>query len=90
MLSGFIATVRVRCGKSKCRCTHGARHLAHYHVTYSGGVRQRNYVRRDQVAAMREACQAHRELQAQLRAGRAEYKQSLARTREFARMLRSE
>jgi hypothetical protein len=82
--------MRASDGKSNCRCSRGDRHIAHYHVTYSEGVRQRQYVRRDQVSEMRDACRAHRKLRAQLRVGRAEYKQSLARTREFARMLSSE
>lgn len=88
--SGFIARVHIRCGKSNCRCTGGKRHLAHYHVTYSGGVRFRRYIRREFVAEARDACQAHRTLQAQLRAGRAEYKHTLARVREFSRRLRNE
>jgi hypothetical protein len=87
MLPGFVATVRVRCGKTNCRCARGDRHVAHYHVTYCDGVRSRKYVRRDDVLAMLAACEAHRDLQAQLRAGRAEYKQTLARSRELFRML---
>lgn len=59
-------------------------------VMYSSGCRFRRYVRRDDVADVREACQAHRELQAQLRAGRAEYKQLLAQAREFIKLLSSE
>ncbi len=90
MLPGFIASVRVRCGRSNCRCTRGDRHVSHYHVTYSAGIRFRHYVRRNQVEEIRQACQAHRKLQAQLRTGRAEYKRTLAMTREFARMLRNE
>ena len=78
MLPGFVTTVRIRCGKSNCRCARGDRHIAHYHVTYRNGARLRRYVRRDEVADVRKACQAHRELQAQLRAGRTEYKQTLA------------
>jgi hypothetical protein len=85
MLPGFIATVRIRCGKSNCHCAQGERHVAHYHVTYLAGVRVRKYVRRDGVEAMRAACEAHRVLQAQLRAGRAEYKRTLAKMRELIR-----
>jgi len=85
MLPGFIAKARIRCGKSNCRCTRGDRHVAYYHVTYDSGVRVRKYVRRNQVQAMRAACEAHRVLQAQLRAGRAEYKQTLAKMRELIR-----
>jgi hypothetical protein len=90
MLPGFIASVRVRCGKSNCRCAREARHLAYYHVTYSSGVRFRRYVRRDQVADLREACEAHRALQAQLRAGRDDYKRNLANVRELIRSTRNE
>ena len=90
LLPGHVATVRIRCGKPNCCCARGDRHLAYYHVTYSSGVRFRRYVRRDEVAEVREACQAHRELQAQLRAGRAQYKESLAQTRKLAKLLSSE
>jgi|ERR1043165_171994 hypothetical protein len=90
MLSGFVARVKIRCGKSNCRCSRGVRHVAYYHVTYSSGARLRRYVRRDEVSKLREACEAHRELQAQLRAGRAEYRRTLARARELGRMLRNE
>jgi hypothetical protein len=47
----------------------------------------RKYVRRDQLAEVLAACEAHRELQAQLRAGRAEYKESLAQTRKLIKLL---
>ena len=87
MLPGFIASARVRCGKPNCRCSRGARHLAYYHVTYSRGVRFRKYVRRDQVADVRAACNAYRDLQNQLRLGRAEYKRTLARMRELIRRM---
>ena len=87
MLPGFIASVRVRCGKVNCRCKRGTRHLAYYHVTYSRGCRFRKYVRRDQVADVRAACNAYRDLQAQLRAGRAEYKRTLAKMRELIRSM---
>ena len=86
MLPGFVATVRVRCSKANCRCTRGDRHVAHYHVTYCDGVRVRKYVRRGELEQMREACQAHRDLQAQLRAGRAEYKESLAHARKLVKL----
>lgn len=90
MLPGFVATVRIRCGKRNCRCTNGERHIAHYLVSYLGGVRFRKYVRRDQVGEVLAACEAHRELQAQLRAGRAEYKELLAQTRNLGKLLSSE
>jgi len=90
ILPGFVATERVRCGKPNCRCSRDARHLAYYHVTYSGGFRFRKYVRRDQVADVRAACTAYRDLQAQLRAGRAEYRRTLAKMRELIRFFCNE
>jgi hypothetical protein len=90
MLPGFLATVRVRCGKLNCHCSRGARHMAYYHVTYCDGARVRKYVRRDRVQDVRNACQAYRNLQDQLRAGRAEYKQLLAETRNLAKLIGSE
>jgi hypothetical protein len=90
ILPGFVARVRVRCGKPNCRCARGQRHKAYYHVTYADGLRFRRYVRRDRVQEVNEACQAHRDLQAQLRVGRAEYKQTLAQTRKLVKLLASE
>jgi hypothetical protein len=86
ILPGFIARVRVRCGKANCRCTSGARHTAFYRVTYSRGVRVREYVRRNEVDGVRTACETHRVLQAQLRAGRARYKELLAQTRRLIKL----
>jgi len=63
----------------------GDRHIAYYRVRYDSGVRIREYVRRDQLAEVLAACEAHRLLQAQLRAGRAEYKRTLAKMRELIR-----
>jgi hypothetical protein len=90
MLPGFVATVPIRCGKPNCRCTRGDPHVAHYHVSYHSGIRVRKYVRRDQLPEVLAACEAHRNLQAQLRAGRAEYKQLLAQTRNLAKLISSE
>src|SRR5687768_14719443 len=90
MAPGFIAKVRIRCGRPNCRCAHGARHEAYYHVTYLRGFRFRKYLRRDQVAEMREACQAHRALQSQLRSGRAQYRSTLAQARELLRRFSNE
>lgn len=75
ILPGYVACVRVRCGKSNCRCARGQRHVAYYHVTKQGGERERRYIRRAEVEQVRAACQAHRELQAELLAGRRQYSQ---------------
>ena len=87
MLAGYIACVRIRCGKTNCHCSRGNRHTAYYRVTYHRGVRFREYVRRSQLGQVLAACEAHRQLQAQLRAGRAEYKELLAQTRKLVKLL---
>ena len=46
----------------------------------------RKYLRRDQLAEVLAACEAHRQLQAQLRAGRVRYKELLARDRELVKL----
>jgi hypothetical protein len=84
---GHIQKRRVRCGKLNCRCAHGEMHSAFYHVWHLDGQRYQRYVRRSQIDSLRDACEAHRTLQIQLRAGRAKYKFNLARARELFRML---
>lgn len=79
--SGHIQRRRVRCGKPNCRCVRGEPHTAFYHVWHADGQRYQKYVRRTQINDARAACEAHRELQATLRAGRAEYKRTLAYAR---------
>jgi len=76
--------------KPNCHCTRGDRRLAHYHATCDRGVRFRKYVRRDRLAEVVAACEAHRELQAQLHAGRDDYKRNLANVRELIRSIRNE
>jgi len=84
---GHVQKRRVKCGKTNCRCAHGKLHDAFYHVWHAEGRRFQRYVQRSQVDDIRAACEAHRALQIQLRAGRAEYRHTLARTRELFRMI---
>jgi hypothetical protein len=77
MLPGFVARVRVRCGKTNCKCARGERHIAFYHVTYADGLRSRRYIRKAEVPQVKRACQAHRKLQAELLEGRFRYSQLL-------------
>ena len=83
MLPGHLARVRVRCGKSNCRCASGKRHIAHYHVWRADGKRFRRYVRLSEVKATRAACDAHRKLQTEMREGRAHYRMILRLAREL-------
>ena len=64
-LPGVVCAQRVRCGKPGCRCARGPGHLAHYRFWREGGRLRKCYVRRADLAAVREACaarqQEHRE-----------------------------
>jgi hypothetical protein len=83
MLPGHVARVRVRCGKSNCRCADGERHVAYYHVWHFGGQRRREYIRFGDVAETKAACAARRRVRAVSRAGRAEWRTILNRLREL-------
>jgi Family of unknown function (DUF6788) len=88
MLSGHVERRMVRCGKPNCKCSRGELHGPYfYHVTTYSTHRHRAYIRRARVAEVIQACAAHRELQAGIRAGRAEYKRVLSRARELFRSL---
>ena len=71
---GRVQRRRVRCGKPNCKCVRGELHTAYYHAWDTDGVRYRRYLRRADVEQMMAACEAHKELQAQLREGRARYR----------------
>jgi TRAP-type mannitol/chloroaromatic compound transport system substrate-binding protein len=87
LLNGHIQKRRVRCGKSNCKCARGFSHTTYYHVWHEGGRRFQRYVRLSEVDNLRHKCEQNRKLQTKLRAGRAEYKQLLARARELFRRL---
>ncbi len=85
LLNGHIQKRRVKCGKPNCKCARGESHTAFYHVWHIDGRRCQRYVRRSQVENLRNKCRQYKELQTKLRAGRAEYKQMIARARELFR-----
>ena len=86
LMCGFIQQRRVRCGKANCKCAHGETHTAFYHVWYADGERYQKYVRRADVDELLAACLNYRNLQIQIRAGRAERKQLFARVRALLRL----
>lgn len=87
MLPGHVERRRVRCGKANCRCARGEAHTAYYHVWQAAGVRYRRYIPALIVEDVRRACDDYRALQVRLRAGRAEYQNTLRRARALFRML---
>ena len=86
LLPGHVERRMVRCGKPNCKCACGALHGPyHYHITTDAARRTRRYIRRADVESVQQACQAHRELQAELLAGRQYFKMILARAKELLR-----
>ena len=85
LLNGHIQKRRVRCGKPNCKCAGGDLHTAFYQVWHSDGRRYQQYVRKSQVETVRRKCDEYRQLQIDLRAGRAEFKRMLAHARAFIR-----
>jgi hypothetical protein len=76
---------RVRCGKPRCRCSAGSKHVAYYHVWHQDGRRLQRFVRRRDVEHFVAACDANRSVRARLRAGRSEYKRLLASSRTLVK-----
>ena len=88
ILPGYVRAERVKCGKPNCKCARGELHgLYFYRYTWSDGKRSKQYVKQAEVSEVRAACAAYRDLQSHVRAGRAEYKRTLAQARELFRML---
>ncbi len=88
-LPGHVERRYVRCGKKNCKCARGALHGPYfYHVTTDETVRSRRYIRRAEVVEVTQACQNHRELQAELLTGRRRYKLILAMARQILREAR--
>lgn len=56
-LPGAVSPLYTRCGKANCRCTRGARHGPYYRRQwYEGGRLRSAYVRKRDVAQVRQAC----------------------------------
>lgn len=84
MLAGYVEARMVKCGKAGCRCERGELHGPYfYHLTWAHGRRFKSYVRRAEVAERRAACEAYRQLQRELLAGRRQWQQTLSRAREL-------
>ncbi|QDU19875.1 DUF6788 family protein [Urbifossiella limnaea] len=84
-LPGVVCAQRVRCGKPRCRCAHGQRHLAFYRFWREGGRLRKRYVRRADLASVGAACEARlRERQA-LAEGWQQWRKLVAGVREVSR-----
>lgn len=82
ILPGHVERRVVRCGKSNCKCRRGEPHGFYYYlVITSENLRFRRYIPLADVAWVMQACENHRQLQAELRAGRQQYKSLLSQAR---------
>ena len=86
MKYGHVQVKQVRCGRKNCRCARGFYHTSYYHAWDEGGVRHRKYLRRAEVPAMRELCEAHRAWKIKIRAARDEHNALHAHIRELKRI----
>ena len=67
-LKGEVCTQYIRCNKSGCRCQTGAPHGPYYYrVWREGGRVRKEYVKSDNAAAVRAACENYKALSQQLR-----------------------
>lgn len=78
----------VRCGRAGCKCARGGLHGPYfYHLTWAIGRRFKFYVPLADVADRRAACEAYRQLQRELLAGRRQWRQTLSAARELFALL---
>ena len=88
ILPGQVMARMVRCGKRGCKCARGELHGPYfYHRTFADGRHSKTYIKLADAAQVRAACDAYRELQRELRAGRAQYTRTLAGMRALLRSL---
>ena len=67
-LKGEVCTQYIRCNKPGCRCRTGSPHGPYYYRVWREGGRVRKaYVRSDDLAAVRAACETYKSLSRQLR-----------------------
>jgi hypothetical protein len=86
-LPGAVCAQLVRCGRPNCRCAHGDLHGPYwYHFHREGGRLLKRYVRREDVEAVRAACDRRRDEERQLRAlvarGKERWRRLLSALRE--------
>ncbi len=86
MLAGAVIAQYVRCGKAGCRCARGELHGPYWYRKWREGRRQRKtYIRPTDVAVVREACAAERELMAASRLAREIARQDWTRLADLLR-----
>ena len=83
-----LASYRVRCGKSNCRCTTDVRHGPYWFLHWrEGTVQRRRYVRQADVAAVRAVIERQRYIDREERRAAAQAMADLRRLRTWLREL---
>ncbi len=60
MLVGNVYKEYVRCGTPGCRCNRGERHGPYFYLrSYENGRRRKRYIRKADVAQVKEQCEAY-------------------------------
>ena len=86
ILPGAVCRQLKTCGKANCRCVRGGqKHVQYCRFYRENGRLRKQYVRVSDLERVRAACAAHRQLRAELSAGRAEYRSVLACARAMLR-----
>ena len=84
-LPGVVCAQRVRCGKPNCRCARGQGHLAYYRFWREGGRLRKCYVRRNELASVRAACEARKRERRELEGAWRQWRRLAAIVREVAK-----
>jgi hypothetical protein len=86
MLAGAVIAQYVCCGKAGCRCARGELHGPYWYRKWREGRRQwKAYVKPQDVAAVRAACAAERELMSANRLARQIARQDWSRLADLLR-----
>ena len=93
-LKGEVCTQYIRCNKAGCRCQTGSPHGPYYYrVWREGGHVRKVYVKSEDLAAVRAACDSYKALNQQLRDLRLRREQAMrdirGQCRRAQRLLRS-
>jgi hypothetical protein len=83
-LKGAVCLQLVKCGR-RCRCQSGERHPAFYRFFRENGKLRKQYVRRENLALVRAACEARRQARRESREARQQWREMVALIQEVER-----
>ena len=83
--NGGIYEQKIRCGKKGCRCTRGDMHVAHYLIYRDEGLQIKRYVRKADVAIIKQLVQRAQIERWAFRRMLRDSRESLRKTRKLLR-----